>query len=69
MLHITFNFLDRSVQLRLLALVAAVIFIVCLGIWEFSNHMSAHKITTLVVLMTLCSGVIAYVLAALGGIL
>jgi len=68
MWHITFNYLDHSIQLRLLALFAAALFIVCLGIWEFSDRVGIYKATTLVVLLTLSGLTLAYTLAVLGGI-
>ncbi len=68
MMHAAFNFNDHTVQLRLLAIAAAILCIICLCAWEYSKHIDKRRGVILGALMTFSILIIGYVLAALGGV-
>jgi hypothetical protein len=68
MLHIVFNYRDPLVQLRLGALLAVVIIIVCLGALEFTPQASLRlKLLSGVALLLSCL-IVGYALVALRGV-
>jgi hypothetical protein len=66
MIHIAFNFQDYLVQLRLIALIASIILVTCLGIAEFGTNVRIRERVILSTVMILLGLVVAYALVLLG---